>query len=405
VRALIGAGADLDTADGDGCTPLHLAVFRGFEEVVQRLVDAGASVDTSDSEGETPLHTASAHGSLGMVKAILRGARESNLPCPTDHLEMPPLHRAALGGHCEVMSELLRQGSSLHTLAENARTALHAAAMSGSGAAVRFLLDRDISSIEARDHDGKTALHLASGHRLGSDETLRALVRSGANIEARTFLGETPLHKACKALRVSAVEQLLRFGANDAAVDAEGRTPAAMTARLLQSQRPGMFRDMLQNILTLLEAAPGDRVWRRRGWLLMLRRLGSGTATEPGSCHEKGVVADARASPAGTRAIPELFGAEKEAYELKARPRKFGKAGDTAVARATRKAAGGKRDHHPPWWYQSTPEAAGVWSGVDSAAARFCGDEAGGDRELRSVVERAVDVDEDGVFRNIVAFL
>ncbi|CAN0331530.1 unnamed protein product, partial [Ectocarpus sp. 12 AP-2014] len=47
----------------------------------------------------------------------------------------------------------------------------------------------------------------------------------------------------------------------------------------------------------------------------------------------------------------------------------------------------------------------GVWSGVDSAAARFCGDEAGGDRELRSVVERAVDVDEDGVFRNIVAFL
>ncbi|CAN0493827.1 unnamed protein product, partial [Ectocarpus sp. 8 AP-2014] len=97
--------------------------------------------------------------------------------------------------------------------------------MSGSGAAVRFMLDRDISSLEARDHDGRTALHLASGHRLGSDETLRALVESGGNIEARTFLGETPLHKACKALRVSAVEQLLRFGANDAAVDAEGRTP------------------------------------------------------------------------------------------------------------------------------------------------------------------------------------
>ncbi|CAB1104800.1 unnamed protein product [Ectocarpus sp. CCAP 1310/34] len=129
VRALIGAGADLDTADGDGCTPLHLAVFRGFEEVVQELVDAGASVDTSDSEGETPLHTASAHGSLGMVKAILRGSRESILPCLTDHLEMPPLHRAALGGHCEVMSELLRQGSSLHTLAGNARTALHAVSL------------------------------------------------------------------------------------------------------------------------------------------------------------------------------------------------------------------------------------------------------------------------------------
>ncbi|CAN0034379.1 unnamed protein product [Ectocarpus sp. 4 AP-2014] len=137
----------------------------------------------------------------------------------------------------------------------------------------------------------------------------------------------------------------------------------------------------------------------------MLRRVGSSTATEPGSSHEKGVVSGARAIPAGTRAIPGLFGAEKEAYEHKARPRKVGKAGDTAVARATRKAAGGKTKHHHPWCYQSTTGAAGVWSGVDSAAAGFCREEAGGDRELRSVVERAVDVDEDGVFRNIVAFL
>lgn len=274
--------------------------------------------------------------------------------------------------------------------------------MSGSGAAVRFVLDRDISSLEARDHDGRTALHLASGHRLGSDETLRVLVESGANIEARSFVGETPLHKACKALRVSAVEQLLRFGANDAAVDTEGRTPTAMTARLLQSQCPGMFRDMLQNILTLLEAAPADRVWRRRGWLLMLRRGGS-TASERGPCHE-GVVAGARVIPAGTRAIPGLFEAELEAYKHKARPWKVGKSGDTAVARPTLKAACGKKEHRS-WCYQSTTEAAGVWSEVDSTAAESCRDGAGGDRELRCVVERAVDVDEDGVFRNIVAFL
>lgn len=274
--------------------------------------------------------------------------------------------------------------------------------MSGSGAAVRFLLDRDISSLEARDHDGRTALHLAAGHRLGSDETLRALVESGADVEARTFLGETPLHKACKALRVSAVEQLLRFGANEAAVDAEGRTPAAMTARLLQSQCPGMFRDMLQNILVLLEAAPADRAWHRRGWLLMLRRAGSsGTAVERGLCHEA-VVARARAIPAGTPAIPGLFWAEQEAYEHKARPWKIGKGEDsTAVARATRE---GRREHHP-WCCQSTAEAAGVWSGVGSAAPELCRDAAGGHRQLRSVVGRAVDVDEDGVFRNIVAFL
>lgn len=129
VRALVRAGADADVEDENGDTPLHLAVFRGFEQVVEELVTAGASVDTIDAEGETPLHTASAHGSLGMVRAILRGSRGDTstlLLCHTDHLEMSPLHRAALGGHCDVMEELLSRGSSLHSLAGNTRTPLHA---------------------------------------------------------------------------------------------------------------------------------------------------------------------------------------------------------------------------------------------------------------------------------------
>lgn len=127
VKALVRAGADTDVEDENGDTPLHLAVFRGFEQVVEELVTAGASVNTIDAEGETPLHTASAHGSLGMVKAILRGSRGNTLLlCHTDHLEMSPLHRAALGGHCDVMEELLSHGSSLHSLAGNARTPLHA---------------------------------------------------------------------------------------------------------------------------------------------------------------------------------------------------------------------------------------------------------------------------------------
>lgn len=39
------------------------------------------------------------------------------------------------------------------------------AALSGSAEAVRFLLDRDVSSLETEDQEGRTALHLASGHR------------------------------------------------------------------------------------------------------------------------------------------------------------------------------------------------------------------------------------------------
>lgn len=133
LRMLVRAGADTDVADDEGCSALHLAVFRGFDEAVEELVAAGANVSTSDSEGETPLHTACGHGSLRMVKAILRGSRDEPL-CVKDnggvHLGMSPLHRAALGGHHEVMKELLDRGSSLHALTGNARTALHAVSIS-----------------------------------------------------------------------------------------------------------------------------------------------------------------------------------------------------------------------------------------------------------------------------------
>ncbi|CAM9398725.1 unnamed protein product, partial [Hapterophycus canaliculatus] len=401
VRALVRAGADVDVEDGDGCTPLHLAVFRGFEGVVAFLVESGARVDTSDSEGESPLHTASAHGSLGMVRAILRGSAEKTLLSPADNLEMSPLHRAALGGHCEVMNELLRHGSSLHSLAADARTALHAAAMSGSGDAVRFLLARDYSSLEAKDHDGRTALHLASGHRLGSDSTLIALVESGANVEATTALGETPLHKACKALRVSAVQQLLRYGANQAAVDVGGRTPAALTAQLFQSQCPGMFRDMLQRILSLLATAPADRTWRRRGWLLMLRsrRQEEGGGAGDGDADGRWLAAVGRGEH---RTASGIRCGTSTAPRYTARPWKLGKTIDVVPR---------DRGHRgrDSWCCQSIAgippsSCANFVRGVNDEVAIPC-DGDGGDRALRSVVQRAVGFHEDGLFRNIVAFL
>lgn len=271
VRALVAAGADKDAIDDESCTALHLAVFRGFEGVVEELVAAGANVDTHDIEGETPLHTAAGHGNLSMVKAIIRASTPEVINGNGGvHLLLSPLHRAALGGHSEVICELLAHGASLNSLACNARTALHACAMSGSGAAVRLLLEKNMV-LEATDDEGCTATHIAAGHRLGSDATLEALLLAGANMEARTNTGETPLHRACKSLREDTVKRLLRFGADESATDADGRTPAALASELLQTQSPGVYRNRLNEILIMLAKAPADRIWRRRGWLVVIR--------------------------------------------------------------------------------------------------------------------------------------
>lgn len=298
--------------------------------------------------------------------------------------------------------------------------------MSSSGDAVRFLLERDPSTLEAEDREGRTALHLASGHRLGSDGTLLALLEAGGNIEARTCLGETPLHGACKALRVSAVQQLLRFGADEGAVDRDGRTPSAMASDLLQSQCPGMFRDMLKIILQLLAAAPADKAWRRRGWLLMLRSrqqeqvVPGAKPVERGlrQQHDGSACTAVGATGGGTSCWRHPVDQEDDHQRScsRGRPRKMGKVGRTAQAAAAATVAAGadgdadgdvvarERSNSPCYLERDGGSGAFRLGGVGGGKAiRDGGKES--DRQLRSVVERVVGICEDGVFRNIVAFL
>jgi ankyrin repeat protein len=51
----LAAGADLETKDVQGRTPLQIAVKAGQGQVVRTLIDAGADVNTADTWGITPL--------------------------------------------------------------------------------------------------------------------------------------------------------------------------------------------------------------------------------------------------------------------------------------------------------------------------------------------------------------
>lgn len=273
------------------------------------------------------------------------------------------------------------------------------AAMSGSADAVRFLLGLDFSSLEAMDQEGRTALHIASGHRLGSDGTLMALLMAGANTEARTVLGETALHKACKALRVSAVKMLLLWGASEEAVAADGRTPAVMALQLLKSQCPGMFRDMLKAILRMLANAPADRVWRRRGWLLMLRsrRKHSGQSLGGNSNRRS----NQRQSPAPFCPLTGRVSVERGECR---RPWKMVKK-ETVFVLPTHESAVAQVESRDPG---DTTVVVVEMSGFEGHGERLSCEDRGNNgtmTNLRAAVERATRVEEDGIFRGIVAFL
>lgn len=105
----------------------------------------------------------------------------------------------------------------------------------GNAEAVRLLLADGADSTVQDNDTGFTALHWAAFGGLTCSYALKALLDGGADPNARSPTGLTPLHVACQAaipgyLDDVCVEALLRAGADPAAVESDGVTPAHFAA-------------------------------------------------------------------------------------------------------------------------------------------------------------------------------
>lgn len=76
VRCLVGAGADIESRDANGWTPLYAAASFGMRAVVSTLLELGADPDAAMSDRSTPLMAAAANGDLPMVKRLLQGSAD-----------------------------------------------------------------------------------------------------------------------------------------------------------------------------------------------------------------------------------------------------------------------------------------------------------------------------------------
>lgn len=70
-------GADPNTRDYTGRTPLHLASSTSTPEIVQCLVDYGARLISRVADGRTALHMAAARGSVEIVRVLLKKSEQN----------------------------------------------------------------------------------------------------------------------------------------------------------------------------------------------------------------------------------------------------------------------------------------------------------------------------------------
>jgi ankyrin repeat protein len=92
VRSLLRQGADPNTTNCFGLTPLHTAVYMNRADIVQTLLKAGADANATNNWIETPLHFAARAGYYECTKLLLKAGADVNAQDRTNR--DTPLHLA-----------------------------------------------------------------------------------------------------------------------------------------------------------------------------------------------------------------------------------------------------------------------------------------------------------------------
>lgn len=275
VKAFVSIGADVTARNCLGETAIHIAAKVGFADCLPHLLHVGADLDAINSGGETPLQVA-LHHRFHEAAAVLLGRGADTEPILRHNFDTEQrdqntgatLLAFATSSHFhDVMRLLLRRGANPNALpvvdrADVVRSLDRVDCMQieNKWAARAEMLELQIvglvnsalrRGIGYDEYRTERPLHLAMRSRWSQDSqiTVDLLLRHGANIEATSHTGWTPLQVACVCGSEQGVRFLLQMGANVDETSRNGRT--ALDAACIKWQPdPGVIRVLLSRATT-----------------------------------------------------------------------------------------------------------------------------------------------------------
>ena len=235
-RAMLDAGVDINQVDADGTSGLVVSILNKRYSYARFLLNRGADPNLADARGRAALYAAidmrnedysalPAHKeddplpSLDLIQALLeRGANPNaqltkalpgrsgmDLGDTILGVGTTPLMRAARAGDAPVMRALLAKGADPTLTTKDGNTALQLAA--GIGYRDKNTKGSESEALEAlklaiglgldlnrENNRGETALHGAAFR--GADALVQYLVEQGAQLNAKSKQGFTPLDEA-----------------------------------------------------------------------------------------------------------------------------------------------------------------------------------------------------------------
>lgn len=159
INSKLGIEVSIDGWYLGGATPLILASYLGYTDIVNALIEKGVDVKAKDDvDGCMAIHLAAANGKNDVIN-ILLDVDASNIN-DVDNRGNTPLHWASMKDRADTVSLLIENGA----------------------------------DIEAKDIDNWTALHYAAA--FASLQTVEALVDNGADKNSLTKDGNIPVNYA-----------------------------------------------------------------------------------------------------------------------------------------------------------------------------------------------------------------
>lgn len=253
-QLLLNHNADVNAKAKSGLTPLHMAVKKGYLELVKLLVqqssvdlDSQVDLDADEWPGYAALHLATEFNSLPILQQLLlHPSVDPNIKTRTG---LTALHIAVKRGRSELVDLLLQQPNVDVNCCDLDRmsTPLHMATTQRQDRMIRMLLNRG-ANVNVQQCDGTTSLHIAVTRSFGRSVSRRCasvfrfpfvflhrhhcetrcessfrkknneivdLILSADNItEANPvdYRGLTHFHVACMRKKVDVVQQYLELG-------------------------------------------------------------------------------------------------------------------------------------------------------------------------------------------------
>lgn len=138
-QILLDAGANPNEPNEDDYTPLCLATYSNFTNIVKLLMDYNVDIHHANRSGYQAVHIAAWNGFMGILTALLNAGAKADIQ--TQDLNTP-LTLAAHGNHTKIVDMLLAKGCNVNNMDKDLDTALLYATFNSSVACTESLLGK-----------------------------------------------------------------------------------------------------------------------------------------------------------------------------------------------------------------------------------------------------------------------